>query len=404
MYRRAAAAVIGAVLLSGESADAAALHRSGARSELESYSFEQYVRDFRRGFAVGSEEFHHRRALFEASLVQVASTNARNTREGRLWTAGVHPFMDWTDAERQVLNGYKPAGRRMAGGDGMAFVQRLAKGTLLINATAYEAAAGATGGMDIRTGPPIRDQGNCGSCWAISAAEAIEAQLIRKQGASGGKKPHVSVSVQALLDCVPNPEHCGGSGGCDGATGELAFAWVRDHGVPLDKDLRYTQKTGTCHQSTGLWQAASRIRVGGWDQLPSNRAQPLMQALVETGPVVVAVDANSWQNYDAGIFDDCQKDAILGHAVLVKEYGKDDAGNKYWLIQNSWGSDWGEFGHMRLLRHDDEDAWCGTDNKPKDGVACDGGPSEIRVCGSCGLLYDPLVPTDVRVESGASTK
>mmetsp|Transcript_87390 Transcript_87390/g.222614 ORF Transcript_87390/g.222614 Transcript_87390/m.222614 type:complete len:423 (-) Transcript_87390:169-1437(-) len=392
MYRRAAAAVIGAVLLSGS--DATALRKGRSRSELEAYSFEQYVQDFSRDYKVGSEEFRRRGSLFEASLAQVGATNARNTKEGRLWKAGVHPFMDWDEAERSALHGYKPAGRR-AGRRGTSFLSSSAKVMNRLNATGYEAVAGTSGGMDINSGPDVRDQGNCGSCWAISAAEALEAQLIKNSGSSP------RISAQALVDCVPNPQHCGGKGGCDGATGELAYAWVRDHGIPLESDLKYTARTGECHQSAGLWQAGSRVRVSGWDQLPSNRAQPLMQAMVEKGPVVVAVDGNSWFNYESGVFDGCPKDAILGHAVLAKGYAKDEANNKYWLIQNSWGSEWGESGHIRLLRHDDEDSWCGTDNKPKEGIGCDDSPSEVTVCGTCGLLYDPLVPSGVHVESGS---
>jgi len=244
----------------------------------------------------------------------------------------------------------------------------------------------------------LRNQGNCGSCWAISAVEAVEAQLQRNGGDS-----NVRLSAQALVDCVPNPQHCGGSGGCDGATGELAYSFMRDHGIPMEGDLPYTATTQQCPQQlegTGLWQyASSRVRVGTWDQLPSNKVQPLMQALVEKGPVVVAVDANSWFNYDSGIFDGCEKDAILGHAVLAKGYAA-DAGNKYWLIQNSWGANWGESGHIRLIRRDNEDSWCGTDSKPEEGVGCAGGPSKVTVCGTCGLLYDPIVPQDVHIESG----
>jgi len=227
----------------------------------------------------------------------------------------------------------------------------------------------------------------------------VEAQLQRQ-----GTPASVRVSAQALVDCVPNPQHCGGDGGCKGATGELAYAFVRDNGIPLEKDLPYTAQDGTCpQQGSGPWSGLDqRVRVSGWTNLPSNKAEPLMQALVQQGPVVVAVDGNNWFNYDSGVFDDCGKDAILGHAVLAKGYGE-DAGKKYWLIQNSWGRNWGEAGHIRMLKHDDEDAWCGTDNKPKEGLGCDGGPEEITVCGTCGVLYDPLIPTGVRIESGSGS-
>merc|ERR1719433_2013552 len=300
--------------------------------------------------------------------------------------------MDWTPAERRVLNGYKPSqrhnGRRPAGA--LALLHQGAVGRVA-------ARLNATGGMPLAdAGLVVRQQGDCGSCWAISAVSCVEAHLLR----SGAAQPGTRLSAQALVDCVPNPQHCGGTGGCDGATGELAYAFMRDYGIPLEDSLPYTAKTGTCPQSlSGPWQAATRARVDGWKQLPSNWAEPLLHALVNDGPVVVAVDGNPWFDYESGIFDSCSKDAILGHAVLAKGYGT-DGGSRFWLIQNSWGSGWGEQGHIRLLMHQDEEQWCGTDNKPKEGVGCDGGPPEITVCGACGILYDPVIPTGVRLEGG----
>jgi len=410
LRRAAAAAVFGFAALSTEGDAVLMRRRTSARAEIEGYSFERFVRDFGRDVAPGSAEYTRRAGLFEASLLEVRAKNARNAKEGRLWKAGVHPFMDWTPEERARLNGYKPSGPRGAGRaplarGGISFLHSSARGHSAGNATwGWDASlsestySAESGGWSAESGPSLRNQGNCGSCWAISAVEALEAQL-QKSGTSG------RVSAQALLNCVPNPQHCGGSGGCDGATGELAYAFVRDHGVPMESELPYHAVTEACPQQplTGPWKAqASRVRVDGWTALPSNKAEPLMQALTEHGPVVVAVDANNWFDYESGIFDGCGKDAILGHAVLAKGYGS-SGGNKYWLIQNSWGADWGESGHIRLIRHDDEGAWCGTDNKPKEGVGCDGGPTEVTVCGTCGILYDPIYPTGVRIEDADSS-
>merc|ERR1719265_2504738 len=120
-------------------------------------------------------------------------------------------------------------------------------------------------------------------------------------------------------------------------------------------------------------QESLRIRSCGTTASHWRATFPMMQkqtrALVNEGPVVVAVDANDWFDYDSGIFDGCSKDAILGHAVLVKGYGSEN-GKGYWLIQNSWGAGWGEQGHIRLLRRgaEEEESWCGIDDKPKDGV------------------------------------
>jgi cathepsin L len=254
----------------------------------------------------------------------------------------------------------------------------------------------------IGEGTEHRQQGQCGSCWAISAAEALEAQLKRD-----GKD--VRVSPQALVDCVPNPQHCGGTGGCNGATGELAFAFVQEHGIPLESELPYrksssfggpSQDEQVCKKESSAqnYPSKKRVTVDGWESKPSNRAEGLMQALVQEGSAVVAVDANDWFDYHSGVYDGCSKDATLVHAVLAKGYGKDsESGKKFWLIQNSWGTGWGESGDIRLLRHEKDDDWCGTDKDPQKGLGCDDGPPDIEVCGMCGILFDPVVPKGVRI-------
>jgi len=360
------------------------------RSSLKAYSFAQFVSDFGRNYAAGSQEYASRAAQFQESLDRVNYINAKNVREGRAWWAGVHPFMDWSEAERRSLSGYKPSRKS---GAGMAALQT-AIGSQS-NASWLDFGARDSGAS--WEGVAIRNQGSCGSCWAISAVEAVEARLPEK----------TRVAAQALIDCVPNPQHCGGKGGCDGATGELAYSFIRDHGIPLESNYAYTAETGSCPMNplTGSFPAEKRVRVSGWTTLPSNKAQPLMEALYNQGPVVVAVDANDWFDYDAGVFDGCKKDAELGHAVLAKGYGG-DGNTKYWRIQNSWGANWGEQGHIRLKRQDaaEEEAYCGQDRKPQEGLGCDGGPPEITVCGMCGILYDPLYPEGVTIEGGEPDK
>lgn len=366
--------------------------RIPAVSSLASYSFVQFQRDFGLGYAPGSAEYQRRAAIFQASLVELRAKNARLVAERRTWTVGVNRWMDWTSAEKRSLHGYKPDRKRHGRVPALAALQT---GSHPKGSPALNTSKAKSFDNDIR--PGIRNQGDCGSCWAISAVEAIEAQLLMQGGDA-----NIQLSAQALIDCVPNPQHCGGKGGCDGATGELAYAFIRDYGIPLESDLEYEAVTGACPVGLdGPWPAKSRVRLSGWSQLPSNRAAPLEQALVTQGPAVVAVDANNWLDYNNGIFDDCEKDAILGHAVLLMGYGE-EKGIKYWHIQNSWGEDWGENGNVRIIKHDDESSWCGTDNKPQEGLACDGGPPTITVCGTCGILYDPTIPQGVRLEGHVS--
>eukprot|EP00746_Dinoflagellata_sp_MGD_P124924 gnl/MRDRNA2_/MRDRNA2_59589_c0_seq2.p1 gnl/MRDRNA2_/MRDRNA2_59589_c0~~gnl/MRDRNA2_/MRDRNA2_59589_c0_seq2.p1 ORF type:complete len:394 (+),score=81.85 gnl/MRDRNA2_/MRDRNA2_59589_c0_seq2:76-1257(+) len=366
-------------------------------SSLNGYSFDQFIEDYGRPYKHGTAEYEHRLSLFQSALERIHAVNTKNQKEARSWSSGVHPFMDWSEAERKVLNGYKPSRNRL---HRMTALQSKQHTHLRATAQTWNKTVSTSDGSMPEHFSwdtivlPIVNQGSCGSCWAISAVEALEAQL-QKTGQGQGLK----LSAQALVDCVPNPQHCGGTGGCDGATGELAYEWVKDHGIPLESELAYTAETGHCEHSEGPWPSTQRVRVSGWHQLPSNKYAPLMQALSTEGPVVVSVDGNNWFDYTNGVFDGCDKDAVLGHAVLLKGYGS-DAGKPYWRIQNSWGADWGENGFIRILRHTEEDAYCGTDRKPQEGSGCDGGPSEITVCGMCGILYEPIVPQGVRMEGG----
>lgn len=374
------------------------LRTRGRATNNEAFTFDDFVRGFSRTYEAGSEEYVRRAAIFHQSLLQI---RAQNSRTGSSWTAGVHAYMDWTDAERASrLHGYDPSTARRAG--------RL-KASLGVLETGTELSIEALGGdlEELSYGsaddsfeakaPPVRNQGGaCGSCWAVAAIEAVEAQLMKDGSGWPQEIGEPRLSAQALLDCVQNPRHCGGSGGCEGATPELAFDFMQANGVPLESDFPYKHETDKCsiEPYPADWV---HVTLAGWRALPTNQAQPLMQALVKDGPVAVAVDPAYWYNYHYGVFDKCRKDSVPAHSVLTIGYGGDED-QKYWRLQNSWGDTWGEGGTIRIIRHDDEDNWCGIDSRPQDGSACaDEPPHNITVCGSCGILYDALIPQVGRI-------
>eukprot|EP00928_Gymnodinium_smaydae_P016763 TRINITY_DN16345_c0_g1_i1.p1 TRINITY_DN16345_c0_g1~~TRINITY_DN16345_c0_g1_i1.p1 ORF type:complete len:384 (+),score=76.88 TRINITY_DN16345_c0_g1_i1:153-1304(+) len=236
---------------------------------------------------------------------------------------------------------------------------------------------------------PVKDQGSCGSCWSFSAAESVESHY----AIASGKL--LQLAPQAALDCVQNPDGCGGSGGCGGATCELAFNLTVSKGLPLESDMPYARRARGCQ----AYKAA--VRASGYVKLPVNDATALETAVATKGPVSVIVAAMPWQLYGGGIFKGCSSPLPslgneLDHAVQVVGYGS-EGGQRYWLVRNSWGS-WGEKGYIRVSR--DNDAKTFTDDSPREGVACKPYPKTEQVGGECGILFDASYP--IGVESAAA--
>jgi cathepsin L len=226
----------------------------------------------------------------------------------------------------------------------------------------------------------VKNQGSCGSCWAFGSAETVECVLAQKE------KKLTALSEQQLVDCVENPNHCGGTGGCDGATVELAWDLIKEKGIAREADYPYTARDGTCKTRDPYTNITSYVN------LPSNQQQPILEAVANVAPLAVAVDASNWFGYRSGVFDGCnQKNPDIDHSVQLVGYGTDTKGGDYWLIRNSWGSGYGEKGYIRIKRESGTPR-CGTDKKPSDGTGCDDGPPTITVCGTCGILYDALYP------------
>jgi len=355
------------------------IEATGARtaSHSEAYAYDEFRRTYRQqSDAVGVSE---RRQLFLKSKAEIEQHNSA----GKSWTETVNKFTDYTLAEKQQLLGYRRSGHSSQGDRvSSSFLEttKIVRKEKLADAMDW-------GSQGLASGQFHRNQGSCGSCWAVAAVGAIEmhAELQHPGNAT-------LLSAEQMIDCTPNPQHCGGSGGCHGATAELAFEYVKTKGIALNTDYPIDNRDDHCFDSDSTMSA----RVDNWIRLPENELEPLLETIATVGPVVVSLDASPWFSYNGGVFAGCQEDAIVNHAVLLTGYGVDDkTGQKYWRIRNSWGKEWGEEGHIRLLRHDNTGDYCGVDSKPQDGVGCDGGPETLPVCGMCGVLSDTSYPSEV---------
>lgn len=174
--------------------------------------FESYVEQFQREYLHESDEYNKRFAIFQEHWDGI---QAHNAKPNRLWTAGFNHLTDRSHSELASMRGWRKV--TSSSGDTEAGLSFLATRSQVIKEE-----------IDWRSlamAKNIPDQGACGSCWAVAASVMLEARYEVQ------KKANRSFSAQQLVNCVPNPRECGGTGGCMGATVELALAYAQHAGL-----------------------------------------------------------------------------------------------------------------------------------------------------------------------------
>lgn len=263
-----------------------------------------------------------RQKIFLENRMKIAEHNKMASQGEFSFTMGMNQFGDLLHSEfKQAMNGYRQDLKSPS-----------SRGATYISPANVE----LPDEVDWRTKgavTPIKDQGQCGSCWAFSAVGSLEGQHFRKTGKL------VSLSEQNVVDCSR------ADNGCGGGLMDDAFKYIKQNGgVDTEKSYPYRGYDEICR--------FNKTTVGatdvGYVDVTARSEKALAEAVATVGPVSVAIDASNdkFQFYKSGIYDvkSCSNSS-LDHGVLTIGYG-----DGYWLVKNSWGTGWGMKGYIKMTR------------------------------------------------------
>lgn len=268
------------------------------------------------------------REAFEANVQKIIEIN----READGFTVAVNQFAGMTSEEFSQLKGYKQPESRDAPTLGLFKYSGAA-----LPASVDWTTQGAVSA--------VKNQGQCGSCWAFSTVGSLEG---RAQIAKGGKV--LQMSEQQFVDCDTKEDQ-----GCQGGLMDNAFDYGMDNAICTEDSYGYKGSGGSC-QAAGCKVALKKGEITGHVDVDAN--EDALAEAVSHGPVSVAVQANTiFQFYNGGVMGGLCG-ATLDHGVLVVGYGE-DSGTKYWKVKNSWGAKWGEAGFLRMKKGKGGKGQCG---------------------------------------------
>jgi cathepsin L len=279
------------------------------------------------------EEESYRQTVWEENKETILSHNS----EDHSYSLGENEFSDMTSDEFVTFfNGLSTDGG-VKGGKMFRSDVAVADLPSSVNWTA----AGYT--------TPVKNQLQCGSCWAFSSTGSLEGQWFKKY------KKLVSLSEQNLVDCSAKQ----GNHGCGGGLMDFAFKYVKlNGGIDTEASYPYTAKTGKVCKYNVTNKGAN---LTSWVDIPTGSEQDLQKAVATIGPVSVGIDAHlpTFQHYKRGVYHDkhCSSHR-LDHGVLVVGYGveqpeenEEHKAKDYWIVKNSWGPSWGDHGYLKMARN-----------------------------------------------------
>merc|ERR1719374_52365 len=298
-----------------------------ARPELDS-QWEDFKTRYSKQYEEGVEDM--RRSVWEDNYAFMEEHNAAYEAGYETYSVGENEFNDLTNEEFvSMLNGLQTT----ESSSNQIFVPLRTKNPTMVDWREHGFVT------------PVKNQKQCGSCWAFSATGSLEGATFNKT------KKLVSLSEQNLVDCSIKE----GNHGCMGGLMDFAFKYVKDNkGIDTEESYPYTAKTGkTCLFNSSTIGAT----LTGWKDIKSGSEADLESAVAQVGPISVGIDASKpgFQMYKQGVYYSIMcSNKRLDHGVLAVGYGEKEFNGiqqKYWIVKNSWGESWGAAGYIMMAKN-----------------------------------------------------
>jgi len=290
-------------------------------------AFNDFKTQFSKQYKSAAEEAL-RFNIFQQNLAFINQHNAEFAAGQQTYTVGVNQFADLSKTEYAAM------------------YLRPFNSTRVRNEVVLPEVPNA-GSVDWRTKgavTPVKDQGQCGSCWAFSTTGSTEGAHAIKTGSL------VSLSEQQLVDC----SGAEGNQGCNGGLMDYGFEYIiKNKGITTEAAYPYTARDGVCKKSQ-----TPAATLTGYTDVPHNSEAQLLAAVTQQ-PVSVAIEADQsgFQFYKSGVFTGpCGTQ--LDHGVLAVGYGTQGS-TDYWIVKNSWGVSWGLQGYILMARGHGASGLCG---------------------------------------------
>jgi C1A family cysteine protease len=293
---------------------------------MRDQEFDAYLQTYQKYYT--GAEYATRLAIFKEAKEEIARLNAEARSRGRNTKFAINKFADLSKEEFAARYfGYKKVSKEVP------VASRLVDPRAPLPTYFDWNNKGAV--------TPVKDQQQCGSCWAFSATEGVESAWFLAKGKL------IELSPQQIVSCDTTDQ------GCNGGDLPTAFAYVQGSGLETEAEYPYTSgngDSGTCNYN----QQDTVASISGFKYATTTGNETAMQvAMLTVGPLSICVEADTWQYYTGGVLtNDCGDN--LDHCVQVTGWNVDNTQNPpvpYWIVRNSWNTNWGINGYIWIERN-----------------------------------------------------